>query len=77
MMSPIAEQVSPCLPVYDVTRLHSFISRDGTRCVCVYEAADAEAVRHAYRAAGANFDNAWPPRPFQPADEPNAEESTA
>lgn len=68
-ISPIAEQVSPCLPIYDVTWLRSFIARDGTRCVCVYEAPDAEAVRHAYRAAGAQFDNAWPARPFERADD--------
>ena len=67
-ISPIAQQVSPCLPVYDVTWLHSFIARDGTRCICVYDAPDAEAVRHAYRTSGANFDAVWTASPFQPSD---------
>ena len=41
--SPVADKVSPCLPVYDVTWLSSYIAADGTRCVCVYEADNAEA----------------------------------
>ena len=40
--SPVADKVSPCLPVYDVHWLSSYISTDGTKCVCVYEAADAD-----------------------------------
>ena len=47
--SPVADKVSPCLPVYDVTWLSSYIASDGTRCVCVYEAENAEAVRRVYR----------------------------
>ena len=42
--SPVADKVSPCLPVYDVTWMSSYIASDGTRCVCVYEAENAEAV---------------------------------
>ena len=36
--SPVADKISPCLPVYDVAWLSSYIASDGTRCVCVYEA---------------------------------------
>jgi hypothetical protein len=51
--SRIADKVSPCLPVYDVHWLSAYIATDGTRCVCVYEAPDAESVRRVYlRACG-------------------------
>src|SRR5947199_10769303 len=33
--SPVADKVSPCLPVYDVNWLSSYISTDGTKCVCL------------------------------------------
>jgi hypothetical protein len=61
--SPVAEKVSPCLPLYEVTWLSSYISTDGTRCVCVYEAADAESVRRVYRTAGVPFESVWTASP--------------
>ena len=63
--SPVAEKVSPCLPVYDVRWLTSYIASDGSRCVCVYEADDAEAVRRVYRSAGVPFENVWLASPLQ------------
>jgi hypothetical protein len=66
--SPIAEDVSPCLPVYDVHWLSSYIAADGTRCVCVYEAPDAESVRRAYRAAEVEFVNVWAASPMHRGD---------
>ena len=62
--SPVADKVSPCLPIYDVRWLSSYIASDGTRCVCVYEANDAESVRRAYRSAGVEFVNVWPANPL-------------
>lgn len=62
--SPVADKVSPCLPVYDVTWLSSYIATDGTRCVCVYEAGDAETVRHVYRTAAVAFENVWTASPL-------------
>ena len=58
--SPVADKVPPCLPVYDVTWLSSY----GTRCVCVYEAENAEAVRRMYRTAGVDFENVWAASPL-------------
>jgi hypothetical protein len=68
--SPVADKVSPCLPVYDVVWLSSYIAADGTRCVCVYEAENAEAVRRVYRTAGVPFENVWAASPLhrQPDD---------
>jgi hypothetical protein len=65
--SPVADKVSPCLPVYDVTWLSSYIASDGTRCVCVYEAENAEAVRRVYRSAGVLFENVWAASPMHRA----------
>jgi hypothetical protein len=62
--SPVADKVSPCLPVYDVTWLSSYIASDGTRCVCVYEADSAEDVRRVYRTAGVPFENVWAASPL-------------
>jgi hypothetical protein len=62
--SPVADKVSPCLPVYDVVWLSSYIAADGTRCVCVYEAENAEAVRRVYRTAGVPFENVWAASPL-------------
>jgi hypothetical protein len=50
-------------PIYDVRWLSSYIATDGTRCVCVYEADDAEAVRKVYRAANVAFEKVWTASP--------------
>lgn len=57
--NPVAEKVSPCLGVEGVTWRSSFIASDGTRCICVYDAPDAESVRRVYRSAGVAFEKAW------------------
>ena len=57
--APHVGKLSPCLPVEGVTWLSSYIAADGSRCVCVYDAPDAESVRRAYRKAGVPFDNVW------------------
>jgi len=62
--SPVADKVSPCLPVYDVKWMSSYIASDGSRCVCVYEAANAEDVRRVYRTAGVAFENVWAASPL-------------
>lgn len=64
--NPYVEKLSPCLPVEGVTWLSSYIAADGTRCVCVYEAPDAEAVRRVYRSAGVPFETVWPAAHFKP-----------
>jgi hypothetical protein len=67
--NPEASKLSPCLPVEGVTWVSSFIAADGTRCVCVYDAPDAEAVRRVYRKAGASFVAAWPAGHLKPPAE--------
>jgi hypothetical protein len=62
--SPVADKVSPCLGVYEVEWLSSYIATDGSRCVCVYQANDAESVRKVYRTAGVPFENVWAAGPL-------------
>jgi hypothetical protein len=63
-VNPASEKLSPCLPSYDVKWLASYVAADGTRCVCVYEAPSADAVRQAYRSAGVPFGAVWPAARF-------------
>jgi hypothetical protein len=49
------EALSPCLKTYDVKWVSSYVGRDGARCVCVFEAPDAESVRRSYREANVPF----------------------
>jgi hypothetical protein len=56
-----ADKLSPCLRTYDVTWVASYVARDGSQCVCIYEASDAESVRRAYRVANIPFQfKVWP-----------------
>jgi len=49
----------PCLRTRDVTLVHSYLSKDGRRGVCVFEGPDAESVREANREAGVPFVRVW------------------
>jgi hypothetical protein len=53
----------PCLPIYNVAWRSTYFACDGTQAVCVYDAPDAETVRRAYRAAGAQFVAVWSAEP--------------
>jgi hypothetical protein len=50
-----AQRLGPCLQARGVRHLRSWLSQDRTWGVCEYEAADAEAVREAYRSAQVKF----------------------
>jgi hypothetical protein len=65
-VNPNADKLSPCLPTYDVKWVASFLAADGSRCVCVYDAPNADAVRQAYRTAGVPFQTVWPASHYKP-----------
>ncbi|HSY25028.1 MAG TPA: DUF4242 domain-containing protein [Polyangiaceae bacterium] len=52
--------VAPCLKARGARWIRSYVSSDGKRMVCEFEAADAEAVRESLREAGVPFDRVWP-----------------
>ena len=49
------QRLMPCLEARNVRHIRSWLSQDRTWGVCEYEAADAESVREAYRAAQVKF----------------------
>lgn len=53
-----------CLETWNIRPLASFVSRDGLRIICTYEAPDAESVRKANETAGLPFDNVWSAQVF-------------
>jgi uncharacterized protein DUF4242 len=59
------EKLHPCLDERDVKAIRSYFSPDGTRSICVFEAADAERVREANRTAGAPFERVWQATKFE------------
>lgn len=56
----LAEEDPSCLEIRRVTYLGSYLSEDGRRMLCVYEAPDAASVRSANEAAHQPFDRVWP-----------------
>jgi hypothetical protein len=55
-----------CFETHRVHHTHSFLSRDGKRMLCFYEAPDAEAARKAQLEAAMPADSVWPCVPITP-----------
>jgi len=49
------QRLEPCLAARGIRKLRSWVSTDRRWGICEYEAADAESVREAYRAADVKF----------------------
>jgi hypothetical protein len=56
--------LTPCIQERDITYLGSHFAIDGSRSVCMYEAADAERIRDAQRTAGVPFERVWQARKY-------------
>ena len=52
-------QNAPCLAVHGVRHVVSYVTPDGLRMICVFEAPDCEAVRQAARQLGYHYDSVW------------------
>jgi hypothetical protein len=59
-----AERGRWCMDLHGVRPLHSYVSADRLRMICVFEAPDAESVRKASTTAGLPFDRVWTAQPF-------------
>jgi hypothetical protein len=59
LLAQLEAGVSWCLEMHRVRPLHSYVSRDGRRMICVYEAPDAEAVRRVQETAKMPFRAVW------------------
>ncbi len=55
----LARAIDRCLELRGARWMRSYLSIDGRRAVCEFEAPDAESVREAFRMAGQRFDRAW------------------
>ena len=50
---------APCLKAHGVQHTVSYVTRDGLRMICVFDAPDAEAVRRAARQLGLRYEGVW------------------
>jgi len=53
----VQTQLAPCLRVREAVWVRSYLTEDGF--VGVFEAADAEVIRRAFRSAGVDFERVW------------------
>ena len=58
-LARFAARLDPCLEVRNGCWVRSYISKDRRRCMCEFEAPDAESVRDALRTADVPFDRVW------------------
>jgi hypothetical protein len=58
-LQAIEDRSAWCFQMHAVRFVHSYVSTDGNRMICVYEAPDAESVREANRKAQLPFDRVW------------------
>jgi hypothetical protein len=58
-VEPMARRLDRCLELRAARWMRSYVTPDGRRAVCEFEAPDPESVREAFRSAGIPFDRAW------------------
>ena len=63
-VEPMARRIDKCLELQAARWMRSYITADGRRALCEFEAPDAESVREAFLLAGQPFDRAWVPQAF-------------
>lgn len=54
-----AQVLGPCLEAHGAVWQRSYLSADGRKMFCHFEAPDAEAVRASYRNANLPFERVW------------------
>jgi hypothetical protein len=60
------QRLGPCLEAHGVRWVSTYLSTDRRRQVCLYDAADAEAVRESFRSAAIDFEWVWVADRFSP-----------
>lgn len=55
----LTRRFGPCFSLRRINRLHSYISKDRMRTVCVYEAPDASSVRDVHDREGIPYVRIW------------------
>jgi hypothetical protein len=69
-LSDFAKRLAPCLDLRDGTWARTYLSNDGRRMFCEFEAPDADSVRDALRSSGIPFDRVWLAHVFDASDYP-------
>jgi hypothetical protein len=60
------EALGPCIAARDIQWVGSNFAADGSRSLCLFEAADAERLREANHVAGIAFDKVYAVTVFKP-----------
>jgi hypothetical protein len=55
----VLQRIRGCLEVRKARWVRSYVTTDGRRSICEFEAPDAETVREAFRAAGHPCERVW------------------
>jgi hypothetical protein len=55
----LARRMDRCLELRGARWMRSYLTPDGRRALCEFEAPDAESVREAFRMSGQPYDRAW------------------
>jgi Nickel responsive protein SCO4226-like len=58
-LQALEDRAAGCFEAYDVRFLRSYFSRDRRRMICLYEAVDADVVRHVQERAKLPFERVW------------------
>ena len=58
-VEPMARRIDRCLALRGARWMRSYLTLDGRKTLCEFEAPDAESVREAFRMAGQPYDRAW------------------
>lgn len=59
LAASMTRRFGPCFSLRRIQRLHSYISKDRLRSVCVYEAPDASSVRDVHDREGIPYVRIW------------------
>lgn len=69
---PMARRIDRCLELRGARWMRSYLTADGRRALCEFEAPDAESVREAFRMAGLPCERAWVAQAYWREGEPAA-----
>jgi len=58
-VEPMARRIDRCLELRGARWMRSYLTQEGRKAICEFEAPDAESVREAFRSAGQPYDRAW------------------
>jgi hypothetical protein len=58
-VEPMARRIDRCLELRGARWMRSYLTQDGRKAICEFEAPDAESVREAFRSAGQPYDRAF------------------